>query len=159
MARKKARSAKQKANDKRLGAMARARGRKSTPKRRKATKTRKTNKPRKRRTTMVKRRRSSRSSSSRGSGIINKIPLLKNKTVQAIGFGLGMGSLAGIIASAIPVPIVQQNASLIKTGVTFATNPLAGVVSLALGGGLGQLSNLFGGGSGGNTNTSNGGFA
>jgi len=31
-------------------------------------------------------------------GIIDRIPILKNKTVQKIGFGLGMGTVAiGII--------------------------------------------------------------
>ena len=64
-----------------------------------------------------------------------------------------MGSIAAIIASRVPVPIVQQNAQLIGTGISFATDPLSGVVRLALSGGLGQLSNLFGGGG----NSSNGG--
>ena len=48
-----------------------------------------------------------------------------------------MGSIAGIAARNIPVPAVQQNAELIATGVAFATDPLAGVVRLALSGGLG----------------------
>ena len=63
-----------------------------------------------------------------------------------------MGSIAAIIASRVPVPVVQQNAQLIGTGISFATDPLSGVVRLALSGGLGQLGNLFGGG-----NSNNGG--
>lgn len=85
---------------------------------------------------------------------IDKIPLLKNKTVQRIGFGLGMGSIAALVASRIPVPIVQSNAQLIGTGISFATDPLSGVVRLALSGGLGQISSLFGGQGG--TNGDNG---
>ena len=87
---------------------------------------------------------------------IDKIPLLKNKTVQRVGFGLGMGSIAAIIASRVPVPIVQNNAQLIGTGIAFATDPLSGVVRLALSGGLGQLSNLFGGSSTNGQNGDNG---
>jgi len=157
MARKKARSVKQKANDRRLGQMAKKRARKSTPKRRKAT-PRKTIKRAKRRSPVARKKTRRSSSGGKGSGFINKIPLLKNKTVQRIGFGLGMGSIAGIIASKIPVPIVQQNANIISTGVAFATDPLAGVVKLALSGGLGNLGGLIGGNSNGQM-ADNGGFA
>jgi len=156
MARKKARSPAQKRNDKRLGQMAKKRARKSTPKRRKST-VRKTIKRVTRRKPVAKRKTSRRSSSGKRK-IIDKIPLLNNKTVQRIGFGLGMGSIAGIIASRIPVPAVQQNANLISTGVAFATDPLAGVVKLALSGGLGQLGGLLGGG-GSSAPQTNGGFA
>jgi len=120
--------------------------RKSTPKRKKSRKSRsKTNKRKSRSKTVAKKTRK-KSSGGRGGGFINKIPLLKNKTVQRVGFGLGMGSIAAIIASRVPVPVVQQNAQLIGTGISFATDPLSGVVRLALSGGLGQLGNLFGGG-------------
>jgi len=95
---------------------------------------------------MAKRRGSSRKGSR---NIIDKIPLLKNKTVQRVGFGLGMGSLAAIAANAVPVPIIRQNAQLIGTGIAFATDPLSGVVRLALSGGLQQITGLFGGGNGG----------
>jgi len=92
--------------------------------------------------------------------MIDRIPILRNKTVQRIGFGLGMGSIATIAAQNIPVPQVQQNAQLIGTGVAFITDPLSGVVRLALSGGLGQLGNLFSGGNGGGGNGGgNGGFA
>jgi len=150
---KKQRSAKQKAATRKLVARNR---RKSKPKRRKSSKTRKPNKRRSPSRSTAKKRSKSRGKTS----FIDKIPILKNKTVQKIGFGLGMGSIAGIAARNIPVPAVQQNADLIATGVAFATEPLAGVVRLALSGGLGQLGNLFGGqGGGGNGGGSNGGFA
>jgi len=139
MARKKARSAKQKANDKRLGRMAKARA-KNTIK--KASKTaRKTIKRVKRKVSVAKKGKSGGLGSSK---LINKIPILKNKTVQRIGFGLGMGRLASMGARAVPVPIIQQNAPLIGTAVAFATEPLAGIVDLALSGGLGQIGNLLG---------------
>jgi len=72
-----------------------------------------------------------------------------------------MGSIASLIAGIVPVPIVQQNKQLIGTGVSFATDPLSGVVRLALSGGLGQIGNLIGGGgNGGNgRNGDNPGFA
>lgn len=144
---KKRRSAKQKAATRKLVALNK---RRAKPTRRKSSKPRKTNKRKSRSKTVAKKRSSS---GGKGSGFINKIPLLKNKTVQKIGFGLGMGSIAALIASRVPVPIVQQNAQLIGTGISFATDPLSGVVRLALSGGLGQLGNLFGGGG----NSSNGG--
>jgi len=159
MPRKRSRSAKQKANDRKLGQMAkaRARGRRSVSTKRKSP--RKTNKPRKRSTRTVAKRKSRSKSSSRGGGMINKIPILKNKTVQKIGFGLGMGSLASLGAGLVPVPIIRQNAALIGTGVAFATDPLSGIVRLALSGGLGQITSLFGGGNGGNGGGGNAGFA
>jgi len=78
--------------------------------------------------------------------LIDKIPLLNNKTVQKIGFGLGMGALAGIIINFIPVPAVKQNAELIKTGVTFAADPIAGLLKVSglLGGGGLNLAGLTG---------------
>jgi len=95
---------------------------------------------------MAKRKSPSRKGSR---ALIDKIPLLKNKTVQRIGFGLGMGSIAAIAANAVPVPIIRSNAQLIGTGVAFATDPLSGVVRLALSGGLQQITGLFGGGNNG----------
>jgi len=143
---KKQRSAKQKAATRKLVALNK---RRSAPKRRKSG--RKTNK-RKSRSKSVAKKTRRKSSGGRGGGFINRIPLLKNKTVQRVGFGLGMGSIAALIAGIVPVPIVQQNRQLIGTGVSFATDPLSGVVRLALSGGLGQIGNLLGGG-----NSSNGG--
>jgi len=71
-----------------------------------------------------------------------------------------MGSIAALIASRVPVPIVQSNAQLIGTGISFATDPLSGVVRLALSGGLGQLGGLLGGnGNGNGGGGNNAGFA
>jgi len=155
---KKQRSAKQKAATRKLVALNR---RKSAPKRRKSAKTRKPNKRRKPSKT-VARKTKSRNTGRGTTGFINKIPILRNKTVQRVGFALGMGSIATIAAQNIPVPQVKANAQLIGTGVAFATDPLGGIVRLALSGGLGQLGNLFGGGNssnGGNGGGMNGGFA
>jgi len=141
---KKRRSAKQKAATRKLVALNK---RKSNPKRRKSAPKRKTNK----RKTSSRRvaNKKKKSGGGKGSGgFINKIPILKNKTVQRIGFGLGMASIAGLALRAIPVPAVQQNAPLIQTGVAFAVDPLAGVVRLFLSGGLGSIGNLLGGGGG-----------
>jgi len=156
----KRRSAKQRANDKRLGRMAKARSRKSAPKRRKASKSRKTNKPRKRTTTVAKRRFTKRRATATltGGGLINKVPILKNKTVQQIGLGLGMARIASTGANMIPVPQVQRHSRIIGTAVAFSVSPLAGIVDLVLGGGLATIQGLLGGG-GGNTNTVSGGFA
>jgi len=155
---KKQRSAKQKTATRKLVALNR---RKSAPRRRKSTKSRKPNK--RRRTSKTVARKSRRKPApSKGTGFLNKIPVLRNKTVQRVGFALGMGSIATIAAQNIPVPQVKANAQLIGTGVAFATDPLGGVVRLALSGGLGQLGNLFGGGNsgnGGNGGGANGGFA
>ena len=131
-----------------------ASGKKSTPKRKRRS-VRKTIKHVRRRVSVARRKTRSRRSGMGGRKLIDKIPVLKNKTVQRIGFGLGMGRLATTGAQAIPIPIVQQNARIIGTAVAFATEPLAGVVDLALSGGLGQIGNLFnasgatGGGGGG----------
>jgi len=147
---KKRRSAKQKAATRKLVAFNKRRGKP----RRKSSKPRKTIKRRSRSKSVAKKRKSS--GGRGGGGFINKIPLLKNKTVQRVGFGLGMGSIASLIAGIVPVPIVQKNKQLIGTGVSFATDPLSGVVRLALSGGLGQIGNLFGGGNGNSSNGGNG---
>jgi len=151
---KKRRTAKQKAATRKLVAFNK---RKSTPKRRKSSKPRKANKRRKSSKSVAKKK-----STPRGKGsFIDKIPGLKNKTVQKVGFALGMGSIGALVASKIPVPQVQQNAQLIGTAVAFGTDPLGGVVRLALSGGLGQLGNIFKGGNGNGNGQmqNNGGFA
>jgi len=91
-------------------------------------------------------------SSRRGPGkksFIDRIPVLRNKTVQKVGFGLGMGVIvADIIGLAarfgpeqISAPLVK-NANLIKLGVELATEPLSAVVDVALN--PGQLSGITG---------------
>ncbi len=78
---------------------------------------------------------------------IDKIPILKNRTVQKIGFGLGMGVIAvGIIdlaakfgPPALVAPLVQ-NKRIIKLGTELATEPLSAVADVVLTGGIGSLS-------------------
>jgi len=134
---------------------------------------RRASKPRKRRTSRKVKKRTSRrksvarkTSRRRSSGgkksLIDRIPILNNKTVQKVGFGLGMGALAGIILNFIPVPALQQNKALIQTGVTFAADPLAGVLRLTglLGGPSGiNIGNLLGGQNSSNGGMNTGGFA
>lgn len=67
---------------------------------------------------------------------IDKIPILKNKTVQKIGFGIGMGAVAVQIIDLIPIPQVQQNKRIIQLGVEAATEPLAAVADIALNSGV-----------------------
>jgi len=143
---KRSRSPAQRRATKKLVAFNKRRGKPRSKARKRSKSSSKANKPKRRSSNMAKRRKSS--GKSRGSaGFINKIPFLKNKTVQRVGFGLGMGSIATLIAGLVPVPAVQNNRQLIGTGVSFATDPLSGVVRLALSGGLGQITSLFGGGS------------
>jgi len=137
---KKRRSAKQKANDRRLGAMARARGRKSTPKRRRVRS--KVHKVRKRITRVVHRR-----SSSAKRSIISKIPLVNNPTVRKVATGIGLATigatLIGIVSPQIAAnPIVRPALALIGGG-------LPGLIGqVVTQGGLGNLGGLFGGNSG-----------
>jgi len=152
---KKRRSAKQKRATRKLVALNRRRS--SKPRKRRVS--RKVKKRTTRRKSVA--RRTKRRSSGGKRSFIDKIPVLKNKTVQKIGFGLGMGALAGIILNFIPIPQLQANKALIQTGVTFAADPLAGVLRLTglLGGESGlNIGNLLGGNSrNGGMNT--GGFA
>ncbi len=140
---KKRRSAKQKAATRKLVALNRRRASKPR-KRRKSQRVKK----RARRRSPVARRTTRRRSSGGKRSLIDKIPILNNKTVQKVGFGLGMGALAGIILNFIPIPQLQQNKALIQTGVTFVADPLAGVLRLTglLGGESGlNIGNLLGG--------------
>jgi len=141
---KKRRTAKQKRATRKLVALNRRRA--SKP--RKRRKSRKVKKRTSRRKSVAKKTR--RRSSGGKKSLIDKIPLLNNKTVQKVGFGLGMGALAGILLNFIPIPALQQNKALIQTGVTFAADPLAGVLRLTglLGGPSGiNIGGLLGGNS------------
>ena len=139
---KKTRSAAQRAATKKLVALNRAKAkskaRRSTSKRQSSTsKTpkstpRKTNKPKTSRKTVV------------GKG---KIPFINNPTVRKAAIGVGLGSLAGIVIGLIS-PNLGNN-PLIRAGVGFVGGgPIGAVASLLVGGGLGNLGNLFGGGTG-----------
>ena len=94
---------------------------------------------------------------------IDKIPILKNRTVQKIGFGLGMGVIAvGIIDTAarfvpaLAAPLVA-NKRIVKLGVELATEPLSAVADVVLSGGLGSLGSLTSGMQ--SSQNGNGGFA
>jgi len=131
MATKKRRSAKQKANDKRLGRMAKKRSSskrstRSTPKRTRKT-TNKRKKTRKRTNVAKKRRNGSRAKSGvkgffRGSSLVGKLAM-----------GIGAGTIAGVALNAI----APQFAGVGKLGVAFlAGGPIGGIGQLLLGGGL-----------------------
>jgi len=135
-------------------AQAKRRSKKPKTKRKKG----KTNKPKRKSTNMVKGGKKR---------FIDKIPGLKNKTVQRIGFGLGMGVLVvsaiDFIAkqgpAALSGPLVK-NKRIIKLGTELATEPLSAVVDVVIEGGL-NLGSLTGGnGSNGQQQqVANGGFA
>lgn len=135
---KKRRSAKQRANDKRLGAMARARGRKSTPKRRKSR--RKVNKPRRRSKSMARRRTAPRKSKN----ILGKIPLINNPTFKKAATGIGVATL-GVAVLGLVLPQIA-NQPLVRPILALAGGGVPGVVAqfLVQGG-----SNLFSRGEGG----------
>jgi len=140
---KKRRSAKQRANDKRLGQMAKRRARKSTPKRRKSRS--KVNKPRRRSTSVASKRRTT----SRKRSIIDKIPLVNNPTVRKVATGIGLATI-GTTVIALVAPQIAQN-PIVKPALAFVGGGLAGLIGqVVVGGGLGGLGNIFGG-NGGNT--------
>jgi len=150
----KRRSAKQKAATRKLVAFNKRR--KKPAKRRKST-------PKRRRKSNKRRSKPKRRTTNRGSkkSFIDKIPILKNKTVQKIGFGLGMGVIAVNVIDLVSRfgppgltgPLVQ-NKGIIKLGVELATEPLSAVADVVLNRGV--LSRV---GNGGQTMTNNPGFA
>jgi len=148
---KRRRSAKQKANDRRLGKMAKARGRKSRPKRkRRKSTTRKVNKPRKRRSNVAKRRAPSKKRS-----IISKIPLINNPTVRKVATGIGLATI-GVAAINIVSPQIAAN-PIIKPALALIGGGLPGLIGqVVTQGGLGNLGGLFGGRNGGTGGTAGG---
>jgi len=136
---KKRRSAKQKANDRRLGAMARAIGKKATPKRRKSR--RKVNKPRRRSKSMAKRR-----APSRKSDVLGKIPLINNPTFKKAATGIGVATL-GVAVLGLVLPQIA-NQPLVRPILALAGGGVPGVVAQFLVQGGGNLSNILGGGGG-----------
>jgi len=148
---KKRRSAKQKANDRRLGKMAKARARRSTPKRRKPRR-RKVNKPRKRRSSVAKRRAPSKKRS-----LTSKIPLVNNPTVRKVATGIGLATI-GASVIAIVAPSIAAN-PIVRPALAFIGGGIPGLIGqVVVGGGLGGFSNIFGGSSNGGT-SSGAGFA
>jgi len=140
---------------------------------RKASKPRKThkaNKQHKRSTRSVAKGRKKSKGGSRKSSksFIDKIPILNNKTVQKVGFGLGMGVVAkqliDLIAQFGPPAIAQplkQNQRLITLGVEAATEPISAIVDIALSSGMVQKfgNGMSNNGNGMSTNQNMVGFA
>jgi len=154
---KKRRSAKQRANDKRLGQMAKRRARSTTPKRRRTRRTttkRKVNKPKRRRTSVVKRRRSV----TRKRSITSKIPFVNNPTIRKVATGIGLATI-GTAVIGLVAPSIASN-PIVKPALAFLGGGIPGVIGqVVVGGGIGGLSSLVGGGSQGTNSAGNGGFA
>lgn len=146
---KRRRSAKQRANDKRLGAMARARGR-SAPKRRRRSSTRKTIKRVTRRAPMARRRRAAPRRRSSSRGIASKIPLINNPTFRKAATGIGIASL-GALALSFVAPSIAAN-PIVKPALAFlGGGPVGAIAQVLTTGGLGSLtggSQSSGGGAG-----------
>jgi len=141
---KKRRSAKQRANDKRLGRMAKARARKSTPKRRRS-RPRKVNKPRRRSKSVAAKRRSS---SKRG--ILSKIPLVNNPTVRKVATGIGLATIGATVIG-IVAPQIAAN-PIVRPALAFIGGGVPGLIGqVVTQGGLQSLGGLFGGSTGGAT--------
>jgi len=127
----------------------------------KPKKRQKINKQHKRSTRSVARKKS-RKGGKRSPGkksFIDKIPILNNKTVQKVGFGLGMGVVAiqliNLAARFAPPAIAEplmKNQRIIKLGVEAATEPISAIVDIALSSGMIEK---FGNG----MNTNNGGMS
>lgn len=146
MAKKRPRSAKQKANDKRLGAAAKARAK---PKRR-SSKPRKVNKRKSPSKSMAKRR------TSRPRNFTSKIPLINNPTFKKAATGIGIATL-GVAAISVIAPQIAQN-PIIKPALAFLGGGIPGIAAqLFVGGGLGSLTGIFGGNGG--SGQISGGFA
>jgi len=94
--------------------------------------------------------------------VIDRIPVLRNKTVQKVAFGLGMGALVvqgiNLLARFAPPAVaqpLQQNQRIIKLATEFATEPISGVVDLV----IPMLAGNGAGLSSGGMNTNMAGFA
>jgi len=147
---KKTRSRKQKAATRKLIRFNKSKGRKKAKTRRKSSSKRKSSgkrrRPNKRKTTnkTVTRRTGKKK-------FIDKIPILRNPTVQKIAFGLGIGLIAikiidlaaQVAPPALAAPLVK-NKRIIQLGVELATEPLSAVVDVATGGGIGSIGNILG---------------
>jgi len=150
--RKKRRSAKQRANDKKLGRMAKRRAkprrrkapkRRTKPKKRKKAKKNKSTKPRKK--TMAK-----------GLGGIKRS--LNSPILKKVLMASGLVTIATAVASIIlPNQAQLINSPVVKAGLGFVVGDIPGAVTnFLLAGGVGNLS---GGGSNGASSAGNSGFA
>ncbi len=147
---KRRRSAKQRANDKRLGQMAKRRARSShTTKRRR---TRKTIKHVTRRVSVARRRRSApRRRVSHKRSFASKIPLINNPTFRKAATGIGVATLGATVLGFV-APSLASN-PIVKPALAFLGGDIVGLAAQVLStGGLGSLT-------GGNGGGSNGGFA
>lgn len=92
------------------------------------------------------RRKGRRRGSSR-KGFLGKIPLIKNPTFQKAATGVGVATL-GIGLLALVAPGIAAN-PIIRPALAFVGGGVPGVLaSLLIGGGLGGITNIFGGGGG-----------
>ena len=149
------RSAKQRANDKRLGQMAKRRGRSNPkPKRKRRSTTKRRTSPKR----VIKRRTPSKSVVGRGSlkKVINN-PILK-KVLLAAGAVTVATSIAGLVAPSL-VPTLQR--PIVRAGLGFVTGDFVGAISNFVigGGGLGQLTGGSGAGGASAVAQSTSGFA
>ena len=154
--RKKPRSAAQKAATKKLVALNKRKGHKTTVKRRKTTKSRKANKRRKTsKRTVAKRKTTPR----KKKGLLGNIPLINNSMFQKAAKGVGTATL-GAAALALVLPQFASN-PIIKPVLALAGGGAIGAVAQVLtqgglsGLGLGSL----GGGGGSSTLSVSTGFA
>jgi len=144
---KKTRSRKQKAATRKLIKFNKSKGRKKAKTRRKSSSKRR--KPTKRRKAIKSKPSKKGTTKQRKKSFIDKIPILKNPTVQKIAFGLGIGLIvvkiidfaAQVAPAQLAAPLVK-NKRIIQLGVEAVTEPLSAVVDVVSGGGinLGSLS-------------------
>jgi len=136
-----ARSAKQKAATRKLVALNK---RRAKPKKR-SSKPRKVNKRKSPTKRMAKRRSTSKRS------FTSKIPLVNNPTIRKAATGIGLATI-GVAALSAFAPQFASN-PIVKPALAFLGGGVPGIIGqVVVQGGLGGLTNIFGGG-----NTSNGG--
>jgi len=160
---KKTRSRKQKAATRKLIKFNKAKGRKKAKTRRKSTSKRKSS-TKKRKSIKSKPAKKS-TTKARKKSFIDKIPILKNPTVQKIAFGLGIGLIvvkiidfaAQVAPAQLAAPLVK-NKRIIQLGVEAVTEPLSAVVDVVSGGGI-NLGSLTGRSNGQQVSNGDNGFA
>lgn len=145
---RKRRTAKQKANDRRLGRMAKARakGRKTTTRKRRTTrkgmltlKRQKAYQPKRKKSTMARRRR--RSTRSRMTGKLGNV--FNRGTIGKVVAGVGAAALVGTVMDRL-LPASPITA-IAKPIAAYSAGGAAGAVgSVLLDGGLGSITNFFG---------------
>lgn len=135
--RKKPRSAKQKANDRRLGKMAKARSRKSAPKRRRST-----TKPKRRSAKRKVNKKKTTKKRMASKGIIGKIPLVNNPIFKKVALGVGTATIGVSVLTLVAPGIANQ--PLIKPVLAFIGGGIPGVVGQIISqGGIGGIGNIL----------------